>query len=128
MLKKSAWYALRAFDGDVDRLVYYYIDASGAMKLLDGDKIACLLGGFVKKQLDALPDETRSTISLGVVQTAYANGASTKYMRETFGIEPVLAKTGVKNCHHRALDFDIGCYFKPTVTERSSTTTTSWGD
>ena len=31
-----------SFDGDADRLVYFYLDAQGNFKLLDGDKIATL--------------------------------------------------------------------------------------
>lgn len=29
-------------DGDADRLVYFYLNADGTFKLLDGDKIATL--------------------------------------------------------------------------------------
>jgi len=48
--------------------------------MLDGDKIAALvadfIGGLVKSS--GLDEE----IKVGVVQTAYANGASTKYITE----------------------------------------------
>jgi phosphoacetylglucosamine mutase len=52
-----------------------------------------------------------SSVKLGVVQTAYANGASTNYLK-SLGVESVCAKTGVKHLHHAALDFDIGVYFE----------------
>ena len=46
------------------------------------------------------------------MQTAYANGSSTKFMRETLGMSVLLAKTGVKHLHHLAESFDIGIYFE----------------
>lgn len=51
-------------------------------------------------------------INLGLVQTAYANGSSTEYIREALGVEVACVATGVKHLHHRALDFDIGVYFE----------------
>lgn len=51
-------------------------------------------------------------MQLGVVQTAYANGSSTKYMREQLGVRVELAKTGVKHLHHLAETFDVGIYFE----------------
>ncbi len=32
-----------SYDGDADRIVYYYADKSGKFHLLDGDKIATLV-------------------------------------------------------------------------------------
>lgn len=46
------------------------------------------------------------------MQTAYANGSSTKYMREALGMQVLLAKTGVKHLHHLAETFDVGIYFE----------------
>lgn len=46
------------------------------------------------------------------MQTAYANGSSTRYMREELGMTVRLAKTGVKHLHHIAESFDIGIYFE----------------
>lgn len=51
-------------------------------------------------------------MQVGIVQTAYANGSSTKYMREALGLTVLLAKTGVKHLHHLAETFDIGIYFE----------------
>ena len=51
-------------------------------------------------------------MSVGVVQTAYANGASTAYIRDTLGLPVPLAKTGVKFVHHKAMEYDIGVYFE----------------
>lgn len=109
-------------DGDADRLVYHYFAADGEWKLLDGDKIACLIADFVGVQLAALglpitdvpthahgtsaPDSiasvTDAPVSVGAVQTAYANGASTQYIRDKLRLPIPLAKTGVKFVHHKA--------------------------
>ena len=40
-----------SFDGDADRIVYYYTDSQGRFHLLDGDKIATLISTFLKEQL-----------------------------------------------------------------------------
>lgn len=65
-------------DGDADRIVYYYMDEDNKFHLLDGDRIATLIAGFLKEILE----ETglNNELSLGLVQTAYANGASTEYI------------------------------------------------
>ena len=47
-----------------------------------------------------------------MVQTAYANGMSTKFMQEKLGMKALLAKTGVKHLHGLAETFDIGIYFE----------------
>lgn len=51
-------------------------------------------------------------VSVGVVQTAYANGASSRYIRDTLGLPVPMAKTGVKFVHHAATAYDIGVYFE----------------
>jgi len=91
-------------DGDADRLVYFYW-SSGEPRVLDGDKIAALLALYFA---DRLPPDT----SFGVVQTAYANGASTRFLRGLRGLTIATAKTGVKHLHRRALDFDLAVYFE----------------
>lgn len=40
-----------SFDGDADRIVYYYNDSQGRFHLLDGDKIATLISIFLKELL-----------------------------------------------------------------------------
>lgn len=40
-----------SFDGDADRIVYYYNDAAGRFHLLDGDKIATLISTFLQELL-----------------------------------------------------------------------------
>ncbi|RHY30797.1 hypothetical protein DYB32_004040 [Aphanomyces invadans] len=98
-----------SLDGDADRVVYHYFDDDGKWHLLDGDKIACLFADFFADKLRVL--DLANEISLGVVQTAYANGGAGAYLKSK-KIQVGLAKTGVKFCHHKALDFDIGIYFE----------------
>lgn len=38
-----------SFDGDADRIVYYYKDTAGHFHLIDGDKIATLISIFLKE-------------------------------------------------------------------------------
>jgi len=97
-----------SLDGDADRVVYYYTNSDGKFTLLDGDKIAALAAGFIKEQFAAL---TGLDVKVGVVQTAYANGASTKYF-ESKGIPVTCTETGVKHLHHAAEEYDIGVYFE----------------
>jgi phosphoacetylglucosamine mutase len=67
-----------SFDGDADRIVFYYADEEGKFHLLDGDKIAGLVAGF----LIDLVREAGLHLQIGVVQTAYANGSSTRYLED----------------------------------------------
>ncbi len=103
-----------AVDGDSDRLVYFFSSSDSendAVTLLDGDKIAALAAGLIKDLVAALPG-AMCNASVGVVQTAYANGASTKYLEETVGCEVAVTPTGVKHLHHAAHAFDAGIYFE----------------
>lgn len=105
-----------SLDGDADRLVYFYIPSDSTsdvkVELLDGDKILSLFALFIKEQLNILSDDKEGKQSrLGVVQTAYANGASTDYLKQ-LGLDVVFAKTGVKHLHEKAAEFDIGIYFE----------------
>ena len=99
---------LASFDGDADRIVFHaYVD--NAWELIDGDKIAVIFALFLSQELNAA--QLQSTFSIGVVQTAYANGSSMNYLKNN-NIQTVMAKTGVKYLHHKALEYDIGIYFE----------------
>ncbi|OUC43505.1 hypothetical protein D917_09728, partial [Trichinella nativa] len=50
--------------------------------------------------------------SIGVVQTAFANGSSTRYIEDVLKIPVVITETGVKHLHKEAKKFDIGIYFE----------------
>jgi len=97
-------------DGDADRVIYFYYSDSGEFRMLDGDRIATLIAGYLQQQLAAagLSDKLR----LGLVQTAYANGASTRYISDTLSVPVSCVPTGVKHLHHEAVNYDIGVYFE----------------
>ena len=46
------------------------------------------------------------------MQTAYANGASTRYLTKTLGLRVVKTATGVKHLHKAAEEVDVGVYFE----------------
>jgi phosphoacetylglucosamine mutase len=111
----DAGQTLCSFDGDADRIVFHaYLQSvkeASEVKwaLLDGDKIAAVLSVLISRELkEARLD---GEFKMGVVQTAYANGASTKFLLDN-GVTVVMAKTGVKYLHHKALEFDVGVYFE----------------
>lgn len=97
-----------SFDGDADRLVHYYLD--GSFRLLDGDKISTLMALFLKRLLAVFGDKL--ALDMAVVQTAYANGLSTRYITNVLKVPVVCASTGVKHLHHEAEKFDVGVYFE----------------
>ena len=69
-----------SYDGDADRLIYYYLDERNQFHMLDGDKIAALLANFIVELVKGAGLEGQ--LEVGVVQTAYANGSSTKYLSD----------------------------------------------
>ncbi|XP_052250304.1 phosphoacetylglucosamine mutase-like [Dreissena polymorpha] len=97
-----------SFDGDADRIVYFFQGPDCSFKLMDGDRIATLVAGFLK----SLVARTGLKLNLGLVQTAYANGSSTSYITETLRVPVACVATGVKHLHHRAQQFEIGVYFE----------------
>ncbi|KAG9458853.1 hypothetical protein H6P81_003361 [Aristolochia fimbriata] len=101
-----------SLDGDADRLVYFCVLKGNSKKvdLVDGDKILSLFAIFIKEQMSLL-EEKKEKIKLGIVQTAYANGASTDFLKQ-MDLEVVLTPTGVKYLHEKAAEYDIGIYFE----------------
>ena len=99
-----------SLDGDADRIIYYFNDPECGFRLLDGDKIATLAASFIGDlaREAGLADD----LKIGVVQTAYANGASTSYITKTLKLPTVCTPTGVKWLHHAATKFDVGVYFE----------------
>jgi len=101
-----------SYDGDADRVVFHYNDESGKFHLLDGDKIAVLISAFIQEELRCI-DPDGKAVKCGVVQTAYANGSSTLYLKNVVQTNVVIAKTGVKFVHAAAHHhFDVGVYFE----------------
>ena len=124
---------LVSFDGDADRIVFHTylstptsnvntptpatsiqtventVHSSASWVLIDGDKIACLIAVTLMQEMQHANLHNRFT--LGCVQTAYANGASTQYLHD-HAVPVCIAKTGVKFVHHAALKYDCGVYFE----------------
>jgi phosphoacetylglucosamine mutase len=102
-----------SFDGDADRVVAFHIDAATRVAtLLDGDRIAILLTTLISDMMRGLPAEVLQSLDIGIVQTAYANGASTAFVEETLKLRTYCAATGVKHLHPVAEARDIGVYFE----------------
>ncbi|KAK2986891.1 hypothetical protein RJ640_007928 [Escallonia rubra] len=108
-----------SLDGDADRLVYFRVlsNSDGRINLVDGDKMLSLFALFINEQLSILNEAKDENVDkdnktrVGVVQTAYANGASTDFLKQ-LGIEEVFTPTGVKYLHEKAAEYDIGIYFE----------------
>ncbi|KAF8379129.1 hypothetical protein HHK36_028558 [Tetracentron sinense] len=108
-----------SLDGDADRLVYFHVlsKSNNKIDLVDGDKILSLFALYIKEQLGILTKKEDEEVNndyrvrLGVVQTAYANGASTDYLKH-LGLEVIFTHTGVKYLHEKAAEYDIGIYFE----------------
>ncbi|CAH9134201.1 unnamed protein product [Cuscuta epithymum] len=107
-----------SLDGDADRIVYFSIKNDKLkIDLVDGDKILSMFAIFIKEQICIInknidgKENKFCAPRLGVVQTAYANGASSDYLK-SMGLEVVLTPTGVKYLHEKAAEFDVGIYFE----------------
>jgi phosphoacetylglucosamine mutase len=100
-----------SFDGDADRIVYYFGNPSKGenLSIIDGDKIACVLYTYIHEAL--ITAGVKDGLNIGVIQTGYANSASTKYL-QSLGATVIGVPTGVKNMHFKAAKFDIGVYFE----------------
>ncbi|KAI1107794.1 Phosphoacetylglucosamine mutase [Jackrogersella minutella] len=99
-----------SLDGDADRLIYYWIDPETGFFMLDGDRIATLAASFIADLIRTAGLEGQ--LRIGLIQTAYANGSSTKYVEQHLQIPVVCTPTGVKHLHHAACSYDIGVYFE----------------
>ncbi|KAH9363104.1 hypothetical protein HPB48_014114 [Haemaphysalis longicornis] len=97
-----------SFDGDADRVVYFYHDENFVFHLLDGDKIATLIASYIKELLDA----AKISLNMVIVQTAYANGSSTNYITNVLKLPVKCVPTGIKHLHREAQKADIGIYFE----------------
>ncbi|KAJ3343178.1 Phosphoacetylglucosamine Mutase [Gonapodya sp. JEL0774] len=103
-----------SLDGDADRVIFYFVKPNGTFRMLDGDNIAALFASAVMElatiaNLEVRPGEK---VHVGIVQTAYANGASTRYLRQVVRAPVSMVPTGVKYLHHEAEHYDVGVYFE----------------
>lgn len=97
-----------SIDGDADRIVYF-TNIGDKLKLFNGDKIACLFAQFYTKQCEEYNDKPK----IGLIQTAYSNGSSTLFARNTMPTVTIqCTHTGVQHLHKEAKQFDIGVYFE----------------
>ncbi|KRT83634.1 hypothetical protein AMK59_4767 [Oryctes borbonicus] len=95
-------------DGDADRIVYYFTDENDKFHLLDGDRIATLIAAYLKELLEQIDID----LNLALIQTAYANGASTEYITQKLKVPVACVSTGVKHLHHKAVEYEVGVYFE----------------
>lgn len=99
-----------SLDGDADRVVFF-TKLDNKFVLFDGDKIAALAAIHIKDIL-SLNKKFEDELTVGVVQTAYANGASTDFIRNVLQIPVSITSTGVKHLHEEAKKYDFGIYFE----------------
>lgn len=81
-------------DGDADRIIYFFTDENGQFNLLDGDRIATLIADYLMD----LVQKCGLDLKLGIVQTAYANGASTDYIVKKLKVPVACVPTGGSFC------------------------------
>lgn len=104
-----------SLDGDADRVVYFYlplnsVEETSKVNLLDGDKIMALFASYLKDGLKEL--DLEKALTMGLVQTAYANGSSTDYISKELNLNIDCVDTGVKNLHKKVVEYDVGVYFE----------------
>ncbi|CEM03411.1 unnamed protein product [Vitrella brassicaformis CCMP3155] len=103
-----------SMDGDADRLVYFSPGGeSDHLILCDGDKMAALYCTAIQRMLAEIDLQDKGKgLRVGVVQTAYANGASTAFLDQLPHVDVRCVKTGVKHLHRAAEEYDVGVYFE----------------
>lgn len=110
--KSVVFYSL---DGDADRIVAGAVNStSKKTTILEGDRFTALFGTVLAKKSDSTSSSSATPLTYGAVQTAYANGASTAYLKKAGGdiMKTEFALTGVKHVHHAAEKYDVGLYFE----------------
>lgn len=101
-----------SFDGDADRIVFYYRRYDG-IHIFNGDYIAALVFTYLSIQLSKCVQE----ITIGFIYTGYTNNACLDYVKmlsfpSNIHVNYICAATGVKHLHHEAIRYDIGVYFE----------------
>lgn len=93
-----------------------YENNSEDLKIIEGDHLVCLFAQTLKFLLNKLSKSLQSKflsdIKIGIVCTAYSNGAFMNYIKNCLNFPLILAKTGVKHLHHKAKNFDLAIYFE----------------
>lgn len=136
-----------SLDGDADRLVAGAVgrtkdspsSSPPTITILEGDRFTALFAsvlfraGAPSSSLSATCANDDDELSYGVVQTAYANGASTQYLNsiDASHLKTEFALTGVKYVHAAAEKYDVGLYFESNghgtvlVSEKASSSSSS---
>lgn len=94
-----------SFDGDADRLVYYY--GKEDLEVLGGERLTVLYAAALNKLMSQEGVQGKIT----VVTTGYSNSASINYLKDQ-GINCVIVPTGVKYLHEEAHKHEISIYFE----------------
>jgi phosphoacetylglucosamine mutase len=128
-----------SFDGDADRIVFYYFDLSKSryadlndlrIRLMNGDHISALILRYVTKLLHHAPHLTShpdfknsdETVNIGVIYTPYSDGNFVRYIEEVSSkmtekndrirIHKRCVPIGVKNLIRAAESYDIAIYYE----------------
>ncbi|XP_053204220.1 phosphoacetylglucosamine mutase-like [Panonychus citri] len=99
-----------SFDGDADRIIFYYRNSDSKLRILNGDKIAALFCIYIKELVTAC--ELSNKLTIQVIQTAYSNGRTAEFLRDTVGVRVVCTPTGVKHLMRRTSECDISIWFE----------------
>lgn len=75
-----------SIDGDADRLIYFFVDKHNQFRILDGDRFSVLFASFLALKLKEA--KLLNDVTIGVIQTAYANGRSTDYLVNVMVLPP----------------------------------------
>ena len=94
-----------SFDGDADRVVYYY--SRDELEVLGGERLTVLYAAALNK----LMKDEGATGKITVVTTGYSNSASIRYLEDQ-GIQSIIVPTGVKYLHEEAHKHEISIYFE----------------
>uniref|UniRef100_A0AC35TX63 Acetylglucosamine phosphomutase n=1 Tax=Rhabditophanes sp. KR3021 TaxID=114890 RepID=A0AC35TX63_9BILA len=95
-------------DADGDKLLYYFLNGN-SLNLISGDKMAVFFATLIH---DILKDcEMLEGIRLCVIQSPFANGASTEFLAKK-GIDTVFVKGGNSQMRAEAQKYDVGIYFE----------------
>lgn len=109
-----------SFDGDADRIVFYYYDEND-LKVMTGDHIGCLILRYIVERLKGVDLENHK-LRVGIVHTGYSNGGYIEYAEslnqklaednQNVEITCSCVAIGVKNLIQEAKKFDIGIYYE----------------
>lgn len=100
---------MASFDGDADRLIYFWKYGEEKARVIDGDKQFALLTLYISQLLYKLDLPADMMI---LVNTGYANGQAVKFL-ESNDIQQKRVPTGVKNAHPITSQYVIGANDEP---------------